>query len=652
MTDRKRAKTEGLDNKVDFDAAWYCSAYPDVEMVGMDPWEHFQNFGRAMGRKPNASGKFPPSLKIVANPPSQPHIAEETTGFASQALTDSYLSYTGLKVYPDAVKPTDLPKVTVVMTSHNATDTVVRAVESILFQTWPNLEVIIVDDASNDGTWQQISAMVSKYRGVLRAIRLQCNMGTYLAKNIGIREATGDIVMFQDSDDYSHPERVTVQALHLLDNPTAMGNRTRYCRFDPENGRIVKVSGHETKFGLITLAVRKTLFQEIGYFNAVRKAGDDEWFERARALAGRDVFKNLNVALYMAELRKNSLAQDLMSARGAGGITQIASGERAEYNAAYLEKHAEGNGDKKKFRLENPSLPIVSPPWVPDALAALPKSRAPVVATMCSIPARSGAMQKAVRSVINQVDKIHIYLDKYESVPSFLENDPRIKVTMSQNVEKDLRDNAKFLPYNLVKKELTEFHYVTLDDDIIYPYDYVLNHIMVGRQFSDQCVTGLHGVVYEERPTSYFKRRLVSHFRTDETKTHHLVNCLGTGTTAFHSSCFPHIDPFEWSRGGMVDVYFSIHAKAHKVPMICMARTANWMRDAESADQGPTLYDEFKEKDALIVAELISHAPWGYAGISALLSQLPDEESSKLEQFLPAFHDQVSMRDRLSRYRG
>lgn len=634
-----------------FDRKWYLEAYPDVAKLGMDPWEHYLTYGILLGRRPNGENiisKISPEKNSAAEEP----VLNGDAISATEILIASHEVYQGTKLHTDLITLSNLPKVSVIMTAHNAADTIARAIESIVFQTWPNLELVIVDDASIDGTWEQISISKRKYPHLIRSVRLECNLGTYIAKNVGISESSGSIVMFQDSDDYSHPNRVTVQAAHLVENPSTQGNRTRYCRFDPSDGRLIKVSGYETKFGLITLAVRRNLFDEIGYFNPVRRAGDDEWFQRARALVGPQKFKNLDVALYMAELRSNSLAQDLLSGVGPEGITQVISGSRAEYNKLYVDLHARAKSNASNCQANNPPLPKVAASWIPNDLAAIPKWRLPIIATMCSIPARTTAMQSALKSVIDQVDRLYIYLDKYESVPEFIQNDDRIIVTRSQSVDFDFRDNAKFLPYNSLKSEFSEFHFFTLDDDIRYPKDYIARHLTVSRDFGDGCITGLHGVIYEEDPVRYFKRRLVSHFRKDALRGHSLVNCLGTGTTAFNSSCFPAIDPRRWQRGGMVDIYFSILAKLKNVPMVCMARTENWLADAETNAGGPTLFDEFKEKDALIVAELKKYCPWGYAEMSRLVDSLPLPKKTVFHNLLPAFAGQVSVNDGLQRYRG
>jgi glycosyltransferase involved in cell wall biosynthesis len=530
-----------------------------------------------------------------------------------------------------------LPTVSVVMTTYNSEATVVRSVESLLFQTWPNLEIVLVDDASNDNTWTLISGLSKQYKRTITAIRLEANIGSYLAKNIGINRCRGEIVMFQDSDDYSHPSRVEVQARGLCVNTDKIGNRTQYCRVDPSTKAVVPIDGLYARLGLITLAVRRSAFKEVGYFDAVRKAGDNEWFDRARLCYGKSAFEDIPVCLYSATMMPHSIAQDLFHSSSEGGIIQIVTGPRADYLRRYGVRHANFTKKKKNLLAENPPLPLVSAQWIPREIAAIPMKRLPVVAAVCSIPQRVASLERVVASVIDQVDYLHVYLDKYDTVPAFLRGNSKISITRSQSVKPDYRDNAKFLKYDHYKKSHGEIFYLTIDDDIVYPADYVIYHMRVSEAFGRRCVTGLHGVVYNENPGRYFGNRRVYHYEKDVLKSHVLVNCLGTGTTGFYSSCFASMNPRQWVPSGMVDIHFSVMAKTANVPLVCMARNPGWLRDSVESDKSPTLYGELQSKDHLISSVLMKHSPWGYQAIADTIEKLSNTMRLNLQAHLPEF---------------
>ncbi|RMF72136.1 MAG: glycosyltransferase family 2 protein [Acidobacteria bacterium] len=90
----------------------------------------------------------------------------------------------------------DGPLVSVVIPTFNRADMVGDAIDSVLAQTWPRVECIVVDDGSTDGT----AAVLERYRGRIVAIR-QENRGLAAARNAGLRLARGELVGFLDSDD-------------------------------------------------------------------------------------------------------------------------------------------------------------------------------------------------------------------------------------------------------------------------------------------------------------------------------------------------------------------------------------------------------------------------------------------------------------------
>jgi glycosyltransferase involved in cell wall biosynthesis len=105
-----------------------------------------------------------------------------------------------------------LPQVSAIVTTYNSADTVQRAIDSIRRQTMPDLELIVVDDASQDGT-SQIVQTLDEPR--LRFIQNERNLGIGGAKNVGIRAARGRFVAFLDSDDEWAPDKLNIQIAAL-----------------------------------------------------------------------------------------------------------------------------------------------------------------------------------------------------------------------------------------------------------------------------------------------------------------------------------------------------------------------------------------------------------------------------------------------------
>lgn len=94
-------------------------------------------------------------------------------------------------------------KVSIVMSAYNAQETVKRAIDSVLNQTYENLELIVVNDKSTDDT----ESIVSQYSDErIKYIKHRTNKGAGLSRRSGIHAATGDYITFLDSDDYYAPE--------------------------------------------------------------------------------------------------------------------------------------------------------------------------------------------------------------------------------------------------------------------------------------------------------------------------------------------------------------------------------------------------------------------------------------------------------------
>jgi GT2 family glycosyltransferase len=90
-------------------------------------------------------------------------------------------------------------KISVVVSTYNALDDLGRCVDSLRSQSYDSLEIVIVDDASTDGTFEFLKRCESEVSDI-KVIRNQVNLGVAGARNEGIRNASGDIIAFTDAD--------------------------------------------------------------------------------------------------------------------------------------------------------------------------------------------------------------------------------------------------------------------------------------------------------------------------------------------------------------------------------------------------------------------------------------------------------------------
>lgn len=105
-------------------------------------------------------------------------------------------------------------KISVVIAAYNAAATIERAVQSVLAQTRPADEIIVVDDGSADGTAEIAGRMDKRIRVIG-----QTNAGSSVARNTGIESASGDWIAFLDADDQWLPEKLQLQETFLRANP-------------------------------------------------------------------------------------------------------------------------------------------------------------------------------------------------------------------------------------------------------------------------------------------------------------------------------------------------------------------------------------------------------------------------------------------------
>lgn len=106
------------------------------------------------------------------------------------------------------------PLVSVVIPAYNAERFVLDALRSVLAQDYAPLEILLVDDGSQDGT----VALVEREAPSVRIIR-QANAGAAAARNTGLREARGDLVCLLDADDGWFPGKLAAQVEHLRLHP-------------------------------------------------------------------------------------------------------------------------------------------------------------------------------------------------------------------------------------------------------------------------------------------------------------------------------------------------------------------------------------------------------------------------------------------------
>ena len=178
--------------------------------------------------------------------------------------------------------------VSVVIPTYNYAHFVTGAVESALAQTYPDREVLVVDDGSTDDTRDRLAP----FEGRIRYIH-QANQGLSAARNTGIREARGALIAFLDSDDLWHPEKLAVQARYLAEHPeVALLASDHLDMHTSEIGAVEwplvdgprAIGAHAvsfeqlvigSRFGACGVVARRHCFDEVGYFDETLRSAED-----------------------------------------------------------------------------------------------------------------------------------------------------------------------------------------------------------------------------------------------------------------------------------------------------------------------------------------------------------------------------------------
>lgn len=217
--------------------------------------------------------------------------------------------------------------VSVIIPTFRRPDTLGRAIESVILQSYRNIEVIIVDDNSPETDFRIMTEKyMEKYNDDSRIIYIKHdrNKERCAARNTGIKNSKGDYLMFLDNDDEFHRTKIESQIKNLeaLDGSWGM-NYTRYIR---KNGKKIIAFSAEKRSGNLliealkrnlfihagsNLMVRRSVIEEIGDFDENISINEDiEFISRALNKFKLAFVDNLGLTVYV-DLQKPSNFDDV-----------------------------------------------------------------------------------------------------------------------------------------------------------------------------------------------------------------------------------------------------------------------------------------------------------------------------------------------------
>ncbi|MFL6206853.1 MAG: glycosyltransferase family 2 protein [Acidimicrobiales bacterium] len=186
---------------------------------------------------------------------------------------------------------------TVVVATHNRSSLLPRLVAALEGQDTDSFEVVVVDDASTDDTWDALQGLAASSKIDLRAERLAANSGPATARNVGWRAARSAMVLFTDDDCIPQPGWVRALTGALAEVDLAQGRtepdpaqRTHHGPFS----RTLRVTAEEGYYQTCNIGYRRTVLDALGGFDERYRhpAGEDTdlgWRARESGAATRFV---------------------------------------------------------------------------------------------------------------------------------------------------------------------------------------------------------------------------------------------------------------------------------------------------------------------------------------------------------------------------
>jgi len=156
--------------------------------------------------------------------------------------------------------------ISVVVPAYNTSNYIESAIQSVLNQTYKNIEIIVVDDCSTDDTVKKLL----KYRDKVHVVRHEKNQGAAIARNSGIGQCRGRLVAFLDGDDKWVPEKLEIFAESFSRNTEALFAFSDFSRFEWAGGSFFALSNSQI-YPIIYETIHRHTYFDRKYFVILKK---------------------------------------------------------------------------------------------------------------------------------------------------------------------------------------------------------------------------------------------------------------------------------------------------------------------------------------------------------------------------------------------
>lgn len=243
--------------------------------------------------------------------------------FGNLAVSEEYLA--------EAHRP---PKISVLMSVFNAEQHVSTSISSILSQTWRNVELVIVDDASTDSSWELISSLAERDPRLV-CVRNSAYMGRYQARNKALSLATGDYIAVQDSDRWAHPRKLQMQIESMLGDPEIKLSFSSTATVTPDMRYALSLGPNSTEYvcrDCRSYVIKTTYLRSLHQWDGVDANADEEFIQRARSVWKKNSFLDVlpNVPMSIG-LKRTSVSGKEADVRSLSSATHREYQQQAEF---------------------------------------------------------------------------------------------------------------------------------------------------------------------------------------------------------------------------------------------------------------------------------------------------------------------------------
>jgi glycosyltransferase involved in cell wall biosynthesis len=207
--------------------------------------------------------------------------------------------------------------VSVIMPVFNSHNYLIKAIDSVLSQSFTNYELLIIDDNSDERT-KSILENYKKIDGRIKVFTLTKRMGASFARNIGIESSSGKYIAFLDSDDYWLPKKLLVQVQFMNKYNLKMCHSSYYLII--ENNEYVKVNykvkSHNITYkkllinpqiGCLTVMIEKETLKNFRFPNIKKRNDFILWLEILKTIPYSSPITD---TLGVYRIHRNSLSQN------------------------------------------------------------------------------------------------------------------------------------------------------------------------------------------------------------------------------------------------------------------------------------------------------------------------------------------------------